>query len=232
VSRLAAFVTALLLSASLADAQTPGRPGPWALDLRGVTSPVPEDEVFYPRLDASARIPARGFGIDVGAHVYLLNIGASRLGLGAQVINVRALTDPVVSSTTTGTGTPAAGGQQVQLDLRIITPQVSFNFGTADGWSYVSGGVGQTTVVTRTAGVITGRRESERLSALNIGGGARWFLKSHLAFGFDVRLHRVPSGTAGPIEETPPPLTPPDAGTAADTPGMLLFAVGAGISFK
>ena len=232
MSRLAAFVTALVLCASLADAQPPSRPGPWTLDLRGVTSPVPEDEAFYPRLDASAIVPERGFGIDVGAHVYLLNIGASRLGLGAQFINVRALTEPVVSTTTPGTGTPAATGQRVQLDLRIITPQVSFNFGTREGWSYVSGGVGQTTVVTRTAGVITGRRESERLNALNIGGGARWFLKSHLAFGFDVRLHRIPSGTAGPVEETPPPATPPEQTTATGTPGLMIFAVGAGISFK
>jgi hypothetical protein len=227
----AALVVALLVSASSAAAQPPSRPGPWALDVRGVTSPVPEDAAFFPRLDASARIPERGFGLDVGAHVYLLNIGPSRLGLGAQVVHVRAVTEPLVASTTTTTGTTAAIGQSIQLDLRIITPQVSFNFGTGEGWSYVSGGVGTTEVVTRTAGVIAGRRESERLNALNVGGGARWFLRSHLAFGFDIRLHRIAAGTAGRIEETPPPTTTPTA-TAAATPGMMIVSVGAGISFK
>jgi hypothetical protein len=227
VRLLAAFVTALLLCASPAAAQTPSRPGPWALDVRGVTSAVPEDEAFYPRLDSSALIPERGFGLDVGAHVYLLNLGASRLGVGAQVINIRGVTKPVSSAPSTP-GTPAETGQQVQIDLRIVAPQVSFNFGTREGWSYVSGGIGQTTVVTRTSGAIAGRRESERLNALNIGGGARWFLRSHLAVGFDVRLHRIPSGTAGPIEETPPPAT----SLASATPGMMILAVGAGISFK
>jgi hypothetical protein len=233
VRPLAAFVAAFLASASPAAAQAPSRPGPWTLDFRGVTSPVPEDQAFYPRLDPSARIPERGFGIDAGAHVYVLNVGMSRLGLGAQFINVRAVTEPLVSSTTTGTGTPAAAGQSVQLDLRIITPQVSFNFGSREGWSYVSGGIGTTEVVTKTAGVITGRRESERLRSLNVGGGARWFLKPHLAVGFDLRLHRIPEGSAGQIEETPPPATPPvTPAVSTATPGMMLLVVGAGISFK
>ena len=232
---LVAFVAVLLAGASPAAAQTPSRPGPWALDLRGVTSPVPGDEVFYPRLDPSARIPERGFGIDIGAHVYVVNIGTSRLGLGAQIVNVRAVTDPLASSSTTGTGTSAptaAAGQSVRIDLRIITPQVSFNFGTRDGWSYVSGGIGTTEVVAKTSGVIAGRRESERLRSLNVGGGARWFLKRHLAVGFDLRLHRIAAGTAGPIEETPPPAALPPATGATTTPGMMILMVGAGMSFK
>jgi hypothetical protein len=196
---------------------------------------MPGDPAFYPRLDTSARVPERGFGIDVGAHVYLLNIGASRLGLGAQFINIRSVTEPLAPATATGTGTAVvtpAAGQRLQMDLRILTPQVSFNFGAREGWSYVSGGIGATEVVTKTAGVITGRRESERLQSLNIGGGARWFLKPHLAFGFDIRLHRVAAGTAGPIEETPPPTTPPVTTAATATPGMMILAIGAGISFK
>lgn len=221
----------MLVSASTAAAQPPSRPGPWALDVRGVTGPVPDDQAFYPRLDASATIPDRGFGVELGAHVYLLNLGPSRLGLGAQLFNVRAVTEPPASSTTATPGT-AAAGQSIQLDLRIITPQVSFNFGSREGWSYVSGGVGTTGVVTRTAGVIAGRRESERLNALNVGGGARWFLKSHLAFGFDIRLHRVAAGTAGPIEETPRPATPPTPPASTATPGMMFVSVSAGLSFK
>jgi hypothetical protein len=194
---------------------------------------VPEDPAFYPRLDASARIPARGFGLDVGVHVYLVNLGASRLGLGAEVYNVRATTEPLAAAATgSGTGTAAATGQRVQVDLRMITPQVSFNFGSREGWSYLSGGVGTTEVVTKTAGIIAGGRESERLNSWNVGGGARWFLKSHIAFSFDVRMHRIGSGTAGPIEETPPPLTPPTTAATTPTPGMTVVSVSAGLSFK
>lgn len=28
-------------------------------------------------------------------------------------------------------------------------------------------------------------------STLNVGGGARWFLREHIAVGFDVRFHRL-----------------------------------------
>jgi hypothetical protein len=198
-----------------------------------VTSPVPEDAAFYPRLDSSAIVPARGFGIEVGAHVYLLNIGPSRLGLGASYVGVRAVTKAPPSSTTTpGTGTAPPVGQSLQLDMRTLAPHVSFNFGSGDGWSYVSGGLATTTVVTRTTGSITGRRESDRLNGLSVGGGARWFLASHIAFSFDVRLHRLSSGTAGPIEETPPPANPPAMAASAPTPSMTFIAVSAGFSFK
>ena len=34
-------------------------------------------------------VPSRGFGYDVGGHVYLFNLGPARLGLGVNVIGVR-----------------------------------------------------------------------------------------------------------------------------------------------
>jgi hypothetical protein len=123
-------------------------------------------------------------------------------------------------------------GQSVQLDMRTLAPQVSFNFGSGDGWSYVSGGLGTTTVATRTTGSITGRRESDRLNGFEVGGGARWFLASHIAFTFDVRLRRLSSGTAGPIEETPPPASPPATVASTPTPGLTFIVFSAGFSFK
>lgn len=236
----AAILCAALVSSVSAAAQTPSRPGPWALDVRGVTSPVPDGPEFYPRLDASALVPARGFGLDVGAHVYLLNLGPSRLGLGADVIHVRGTTTPTAVTTTSTTGsttgstatTAAAAGQDVQVDLRLLAPQVSFNFGSRNGWSYLSAGVGTATTTVRTTGVITGRRESEGVRAINAGGGARWFIKSRLAFGFDVRMHRLSPGTAGPIEQTSPVVPSDTAAAPVTTPGMTIFAVSAGISFR
>ena len=60
-----------------AAAQAKSRPGPWVLDVRGVTSPVPTDPDYYPPL-AAVLVPERGFGVDVGAHVYLFNLGPAR----------------------------------------------------------------------------------------------------------------------------------------------------------
>jgi hypothetical protein len=239
----AALTLAAVVDGSAAAAQTSSRPGPWALDLRAVSSPVPEDPAFYPRLHTSAEIPTRGLGLEIGGHVYLLNLGASRLGVGASVFSVRSVTRPVAPTSSSGSGgggaTTATAVQDLQIDLRTIAPQISFNFGTRDGWSYLSAGAGRTDVVTKTAGAIVGRRQSERTNALNVGGGARWFLKSHLGVGFDIRLHMVSAGTAGPIEETPPPgtippTTPPSTSpvTPTATPGKTMLTISGGFSFK
>jgi hypothetical protein len=220
-----------------AAAQTTSRPGPFSLDVRAVTSPVPPDPLFYPRLDASALVPDRGFGGEVGAHVYLLNLGPARLGIGASLFIVRATTTPAPAPPPSS-GTPTGrAGQSVQVDQRLLTPQVSFNFGTGDGWSYLSAGAGRTAIVTRTAGSIAGRRETSSLNALNVGGGARWFLKSHLGVGFDIRLHLVGAGTAGAIAETAvsPPTTPlPPAAPVppSSTPSLRMLTVSGGFSFK
>jgi hypothetical protein len=237
----AALVGAMLLVASPALAQIGTRPGPWALDIHGATSPLPDETIFYPPLDKTALVPTRGYGIDLGAHVYLFNVGASRVGLGANVLNVRGTTKhPAVEASGPGSTAAAAAtpaGQDLRLDLRVIGPQVSFNFGTDTGWSYLSAGAGLTDVTTRTEAVLPGRRGTSRLRTINVGGGARWFIKSHLAFSFDVRMYRVDSGepgevsTTGTTTDTPVPETPAIAPPSA-TPGQMFFAVGAGISIR
>jgi hypothetical protein len=221
VARLTAALIALVLAAGPAAAQSAGRPGPWAADVRGVTSPVPEQPVFYPPFDRTALIPGRGFGLDLGVHVYLLDLGAARLGIGADVFYVRARTEPLAPTPASGDSALAPSvGQRVQTDLRLLAPHVSFNFGSREGWSYLSAGLGTADVVTRTAGVLSGRRQSSRLNAINVGGGARWFIKSHLAVGFDVRLHNIGSGTV----IGPGPIVP--------TPAMRIVTVAVGFSIK
>ena len=230
----AVVLLATIVAASPAAAQAPGRPGPWSLDVRGVSSPVPDDPTFYPRLDASALVPDRGFGLEAGAHVYLFNLGPARLGVGAALFAVRAITEPPPAPPPPA-GTVARPGQRVQVDQRLLTPQVSFNFGTRDGWSYLSAGAGRTEVVAKTAGAITGRRGSQSLSTLNVGGGARWFLRSHFGVGFDIRVHLVGSGTAGAIEETPltpPPATPAPPVAPTTTPSLRMVTISGGFSFK
>jgi hypothetical protein len=147
-----------------AQGLTPGKPGPFVIDVRGVTSGIPASPGLYPDLGDQFVVPARGFGFDVGAHIYLFSLGPARLGIGANYIEVR------------GTATDA------DATLQTIAPQLSFNFGTSDGWSYLSVGAGTARVKAI---------ESASSSAINAGGGARWFMTRHLAVGFDVRFHTI-----------------------------------------
>jgi len=147
-----------------AQGLTPGKPGPFVIDVRGVTSGIPASPGLYPGLGDQYVVPARGFGFDVGAHIYLFSLGPARLGIGANYIEVR------------GTATDA------DATLQTIAPQLSFNFGTSDGWSYLSVGAGTARVKAI---------ESASSSAINAGGGARWFMNRHLAVGFDVRFHKI-----------------------------------------
>ena len=203
------MVAAVLIAAAPAAAQTLSPPGPWVVDIRGVTSPVPTDQAFYPPL-ASAFVPSRGFGFDVGGHVYLFTLGPARVGFGAAFVSTRsAVTAPVTVDEETGATSP---GQRLTLTMRTIAPQVSFNFGGADGWSYLSAGLGTSSVTSEAEDALPGRHESGRVRAVNVGGGARWFIKPRVAFGFDLRAYRLAAGDS--------------------TPQTSVFAVGAGLSFR
>jgi len=148
-----------------AQTLTPGPPGPhFVVDIRGATSGIPTGAGLYPTVPDGGSVPARGFGYDIGAHVYLFNLGPARVGLGAGMIKVRG-TAPDATAT-----------------VDVFVPQLSFNFGTADGWSYLSLGAGTARV---------NAEETGSSSAINAGGGARWFIRRHLAIGFDLRLHKI-----------------------------------------
>jgi hypothetical protein len=172
------FLVVVLLLAVPAAAQTPDRVGGYVVDLRGATSGLPRDTVFFPGIPAETIVPARGFGFDVGGHVYVFTLGPSRIGLGANYVRVRGTSPGVAANVST------------------VAPQISFNFGGANGWSYLSAGLGRAwvkTTVERAAGPTTA--DTGGLSALNYGGGARWFLARHVAAGFDVRFHRLSGAT-------------------------------------
>jgi hypothetical protein len=190
----------------------PAPPGPYVIDVRGVSSGLPQDAGFFPPTAGEATGPSRGAGFDVGAHVYAGRLRGASLGFGASLLKVRGeavSTSPDASTTASGTPTGPPG---VRLDLWTIAPQVSFNFGTEDGWSYLSGGVGMTGITTRTLDLEEATRESGMLIAINAGAGARWFLVRRFAVGFDLRLHRV---------------------AAADTtPASILFAISGGFSLR
>ena len=174
--RLTAALLLLLAIPAQVLAQGVDPPGPWVVDLRGATSGLPSDTAFFPPISIDTLVPSRGFGFDVGAHVYLISLGRARVGVGSSYVNVRGTSETVT------------------VDVRTIAPQLSFNFGTTNGWSYISAGVGQGWIRT-TSAELTGaaEKESGAMTSLNVGGGARWFLRSHLGVGFDLRWHRFSS---------------------------------------
>lgn len=171
-----ALVLALVTPVARAQAQSlnPGPPGPFVIDIRGVTSGVPSSEAFVTDDSGTATLATRGFGGDLGGHVYFTRVGPVRLGAGADLMFVRGTTDDVKSTFTS------------------IDPQLSFNFGTSDGWSYLSAGLGAASVKVEPGGV------SESVRVINWGGGARWFLGPHLGVGFDVRIRMLAAGEIVP----------------------------------
>ena len=209
-----------------AQIATPGPPGPYVIDVRGAISPIPRDAGFFPPVPTAAIVPSRGVGIDVGAHVYLMQVGPARLGIGASALLVRGTASPASGSTSASTAPPAR--PDVEATLIDVAPQLSVNFGSAEGWSYVSAGVGSAQLLTGTSafGGGGGRTtmtpaqaiETGTLSSMNVGGGARWFTKARMAFSFDVRFHFISAGVAG---DTVPP-----------TPRTTLAVASAGISLR
>ena len=99
-----------------------------------------------------------------------------------------------------------------------ISPQLSLNFGTGKGWSYLSGGLG----VSQWSIVPDGQdplpADVEKLKTLDYGGGARWFAKKHVAFSFDVRFYVISP-------------TLPTSGLPG-SPRTTLVVLGAGLSLK
>jgi hypothetical protein len=193
LARAAGVLLAIMLVPRMAHAQVPAPqpPGPYVIDVRGTTLGVPQTSDFYPDIPGETVIPTRGFGVHAGAHIYPLPVRNWRIGFGVDVFLARATsTTPVIASANDdGTTTVVDIFPEVDVTQRIITPQVSLNFGTSRGWSYLSSGAGSARIRT-TAG-------SDTLTisklAVNVGGGARWFVTSHLGVGFDLRANWIGS---------------------------------------
>jgi opacity protein-like surface antigen len=214
---VAALVLAIVaLTPAAASAQV-SAPGPYVFDLRGAMSGAPGDVAFYPPVPTTLRVPQRAFGFGVGGHVYAFHIGAARLGFGVDLMRVRgtaktdtsaiATTSTTESASTNATGAVATGTVTASMAVTTVAPQVSFNFGAHEGWSYLSAGYGTTTtraevnIPTIIAGVDSGGSRRLHAPTLNVGGGARWFLRERLAFGFDIRFHHLRATNGAPAKQ-------------------------------
>jgi len=208
--------TALLIfCAAAARAQEPPpKIGPFVVDLHGTVPSFPEAEPLAASRElALAELPGHGFGWQLSAHGYFLRWHAVTFGIGGEVAGGRAHNTPPPP-----VGDPATALRPVDERFRSIGSQLSFNFGTGNGWSYISGGLGQSTWSVIPAGGTPVPSDLAHLKTINYGGGARWFDKKHVAFSFDVRFYAINPGPPSDVDPGGPRTT--------------LLVIGAGVSVR
>jgi hypothetical protein len=190
---LAAGVALLsVCAAGVARAQEPPRRiGPFVVDARGVVPRFPIDpQLALSRGLTLSQLPRLGIGVDVGAHVYLIKWRGLTLGVGGELMTARAH-----RAFTQVSGQPAVPAPVTER-FTSMAPQISFNFGTGDGWSYLSGGIGRSKWGVVPDGQASRLADEDSLKTINYGGGARWFAKKHMAFNVDVRFYAINPGLA------------------------------------
>ena len=167
-------------------------------------------------------LPGRGFGLIIGAQFYAARTRTVSLGIGGEMLWARA------GRTKTSETTGRPEGPPLKNRWSNISPQMSLNFGSKDGWSYLTGGLGWSKV--------TMEREDEpqesgsRVRTLNYGGGAKWFTKKHLAFNLDLRFYSIGAQEAIPGRlATPGQIATP--GRIA-IPNMRVLVFSGGISLR
>jgi len=186
--RVAVLLPLFIASAEIAGAQdAPPRIPLFVIDLHGSLPRFPQDntELAMSRGMGLAELPGTGLGLQAGVHMYPLKWKAITFGIGGELATGRAKQ------------TPAAGLDNVRSSVEEFTsiaPQLSFNFGTGNGWSYISGGIGTAIWALTPEGQEGFPADSDRLRTTNYGAGARWFMKSHVAFSFDVRVYTIDAG--------------------------------------
>lgn len=185
--------------------------GPFAVDIRGAFPRYgPTEELAAPYAVRAADLPSHGLGLDLGAHWYPLKWRNITFGIGGTVLFSSGRQGPTIVE-------EVVTGHDVDITFTALSPQVSFNFGSGKGWSYVSGGLGYSTMTIATEKIAALETQPSR-KTINYGGGARWFSRKHLAFTLDVRFYAV-----NPQEQMD------DVKTA---PRMTLLVLSAGVSFK
>jgi hypothetical protein len=216
LSRLRGLVVASTLAAFVAPmpaaAQDPPRIPFFVIDLHGTTTRFPDDPILAASRGINqAELPGRGLGGAIAAHIYPFRFRAVTFGIGGRVATARASRDPGAEAQT-----PAL--RAVTERFTYLGPQLSLNFGTGSGWSYLSGGIATSTWSVVPQGLPPSPADEEGLKTIDYGGGARWFAKPHLAFSFDLRFYAIN------------PSTP--VGGRPGSPRTTLFVVGAGVSIK
>ena len=135
-------------------------------------------------------MPASGLGLVFGGHWYPWRMGRVTLGIGGELFLSRGTGTPEIdeSDDDQQPPPPAVPAPMVTTRFSTVSPQISLNFGSNRGWSYLTGGLGW-------GGFATERQDmpvadgASRPRVFNYGGGARWFAREHLAFAVDLRFY-------------------------------------------
>jgi hypothetical protein len=159
----------------------------------------------------TAQLPSRGWGLDLGVHVYPVRGKRVSLGIGADLVRTSGKKAPDPEDAT------AATDPTIETRFSTLAPQVSLNFGSTRGWSYVGGGIHW--LRRATGDVDADVADGPRQMGIHYGGGARWFLNRHVAFTFDLRGFRMPEQAA-------------EGTTVPFQPKSRIFMTSAGFSFK
>jgi len=203
-----------LLVAGRAAAQDPIPDiGPFSIDLHGTVPHFPSDndQLQKSRDLAQGELPGTGLGVHISANFYVYKWKAITFGLGGDAAFARShRSGELISDGTMG--------RAVTERFTHVAPDISFNFGNGNGWSYLSGGIGRSTWYIVPDGAEPLAADHHPLETINYGGGAKWFLNRHLAFSVDARFYAVYPGV-------------PDGARPASPRTTLIFA-GAGISIK
>jgi hypothetical protein len=211
MTRFACLLLFATVAVPVAAQEPPPRIGPYVVDLHGSVPRFPSDQTLADsRGMLATELPGHGFGLQVGASVYLFRWKAVTFGIGGEYLSSRARSEPPESRATMI--------RAAEERFRSLGTQLSFNFGTGHGWSYISGGIGQSTWSLVPADRDPFPTDSEHLKTVNYGGGARWFAKTHLAFSFDVRFYAINPGSA--YLDYP------------HSPRTTMLVIGAGVSVK
>lgn len=212
------FAAVLLAAAARLDAQVREPVGPFSADVRVALPRFKEDVSVASSIGVdSVEMPSSGLGLVFGAHWYPVRSRRVTLGVGGEILLSRGSKSPEVDEGTDGVPPPAIPGPTVTTRFSSVSPQVSLNFGSNRGWSYLTGGLGWGGLVTeREDAPVADADSSPRV--LNYGGGARWFAKQHVAFALDLRFYAVGAQEATIGRPAYPATT------------MMVFS--AGVSFK
>lgn len=225
----------LATTASGVAAQDDEPIGRYVIDIRGSSVNLGRnEELARVRRLRPEQLPPRGLALDLGGHFYFLRLGPVTFGLGASFLSTAAHQPVVEPMEEEPTGRfprfptqepatddeeemePLIEGVPVTSRFAALSPQITFNFGHRNGWSYVGGGLGTSWLNVYPQQPTTPVQRGAR--TLNYGGGARWFLTPNVALSLDLRFFAI-----SPIEQL---------GEQPGSPRQTLMAANIGVSVR
>lgn len=200
--RIASPFALLVALAAPAAAQQDEALPPFVFDVHGLYAKHKNEPSVATELDvASGNLPAHTFGLVGGGHVYVLRGSKIKIGFGGTFLAAGGH-DTIETTNTDGSMTTSP---TVQRHFRSIDPEISFNFGHRNGWSYISGGIGGRSRLYLDRADAPASNAPAR-STLTYGAGARWFANNHVAFSVEVRWYSIaeqPASLANNIQLEP-----------------------------